>query len=662
MKVRILTVVSLVLVIAVIPLIVGCQPPTTDSTTTGSSGQDPVQAEALANEAIAAMKAGDYETALSKFSQAVSLDSTNPKAVIGYSTLNIAAVVTDPTLVSTMKVNMGLTSYPATIADVLNPDSWVDSSGNPVIPITDQTNYDGDPLGVIGFSDWGVSLAAFVVTHNTGLDFVPKTLNSALGSRVDAAIETIKSSVTDSMKFTITWDMIYDTQPTEGSGQWPYTTDHQPMEFVMGKAELLTLAAVLEEIRFTLHFISVYSLSLPQISDYWDAFGPYAATDAPNPTQKPFTTLLQFTSDAADELQAAKTSFAAGLSDVITAATSYISDRQGFSLSGDPTVGIFDGNMYDLSFADWAWGVGVGKRGAEEVLNSVNNNVDAYIVAHSIDPDTFNPSTDWPTGITPGQSVGINYGLMFSSPLALVGTTGLVELASSGEPQFYLLNAGSSASFSNISGTGEINSGSPNFRNDPTLAYLKVTDATGGGIVPTATLPIDNQSNVSGIKIINLVLSVDSNSNGKFDSGDTISSAVIQRSTSGVVRLTTIRQATDPSLEGYLKAGLAANTGNWGIQDLYTWCGDGNQSAFITALQSLLSSSPANFRVSSPGAVVLDNTVTPNALYIGIPEFYAWMSLATSGTYATRPDGKGVLSQGSLYWYLFRGEPTVVLN
>ena len=141
---------------------------------------------------MSAMKNGDYETALSTYSQAVTLDSANEAALVGHAALNIASVVTDPELAAVMANNVGLSGYPAAMADVLNPNTWtklatLDGTPTPVpnIHIKDETDYDQN--GVIDFDDWAKSLVRCVATHNAGLDFILKTLSTILGARVDSA-------------------------------------------------------------------------------------------------------------------------------------------------------------------------------------------------------------------------------------------------------------------------------------------------------------------------------------------------------------------------------------------------------------------------------------------------------------------------------------------
>lgn len=635
----------IVISIAALLAVSSCQNPASTTPTTSTDAQ---QAQDLVKSAIESMKSGDYETALSDFSKATTLDPANGQAVIGYSTLNIASVITDSTLVSTMKNNIGLTNYPSTIGAVIDPNTWMtestDTSGNPItlpaMAVSGQTDYNED--GVISFSEWGMSLASYVATHNTGFDFIPQTLNTALGSRVDAAISAIKQSVSDSMSFTITWDMIYSTKPD--SSQWPYDANGNPLPFVIGKAELLSLAAYLEEVRADLHLAMVYSLSLP-LSQYWTDFGP-GSDGTTNPTAKPFSTLLQLNSDASSQLQQAKTNFSAALSDMITAANGFISDRPGYSLSSDSSTTIFTGS----GFSDFIRGVKIAKKAAEEVAGSIANNTMAIFPI--TDYSTFNPDTDWPTTVSPGSSFGFNYGVAFSTPLALVSTTGLFELASTGDPQFYSLDS-STGTFSQITPSTVINGGSTNFTysKDSTVAFLKVTDSTFGGIISSNSYPTDDQSSVSGYELTDLQYT-DANGNNFWDSGESISSATASRSATGVVDLSAIQglSGQPEDLIGYYRAN-PPGTNPTVINNAFQYAVSGDESALDTAVASL--NSGAGPAIDASGTVVLDDTGTaPHALYIAVPEFYAWLSVAADNTQATNPDGTSVYSQGSIYWYL----------
>ena len=440
-----------------------------NTNTTATTTNDPLhptataiaQAETLAEAALTSMRAKDYSDAYSKFSQAILLDATNGKVVVGYSLLNLASMSADPTLVNVLQSNIGLVDYPATMSAALDPTNWIhpitntsgsttDSFGNPygTFPnISGQQDTNGD--GVIDISERSQALGKFIFTHNTGFDFIPKTLDSTLGARLDTAVQTIKNSATDSMQLTITWDMVMNQPPDQQTGAWPYKNG-QPVAFVIGKAELLSIAAAIEEIHSILKLGQIYSLTLP-LSSYWN----YATnvTTTP-PTTKPFDTLLQLNPDAATQLAAAKTSMQAALTDSIAATTLVQTNRPGFSISNDPVVGIFPvttstttttfngvttTNSTYLTWDQFTQGLRFQQRGAQEALGSLTTTSTAFFPTSS----TFNIDTSpWPTSAVQGQSFGINLGVMFSTPLALIGSSGLLQLAPSGasnagEPQFY---------------------------------------------------------------------------------------------------------------------------------------------------------------------------------------------------------------------------------
>lgn len=535
MRKRLLMIVPGLLLLGSAFLYFSCQSPTQAPVKSSTT-----KAADLVNAGVTAMKSKDYDTALNDFSQAVALDPTNGEAAIGYAALNIASVVTAPSLASTMTTNVGLSSYPSTMAAFFNPKTWItqqtDSTGAitaeyPAIQIQGQSG--------TTFADWESALVEYVMTHNTGFDFIPQTLDTALGSRVDTAITTIKNSLNDNMTFTVTWDMVYNSQPS--SAVWPYNSSNQPMKIVVGKAELLVVASFLEDLRAMLHTAQVYSLALP-LNEYWTDFGPNS-TGTQNPSTKPFDTLFQLNTDAQTQLNDAKANMTASMSDLNEAFGEIISDRSGFSLSSDQSTSIFGSSVLpSATFSTFVTDLKIGQRGVQEVQSSLANNAMAYFPV-SI-PVGFDPSTDWPTSVVAGQSIGFNYGLAYSTPIALVGTSGLFELTSSGEPQFY-----GSAGGTAISSAGTLNGGSTDFSSDTALAYLKITDATMGGVIPVSDYS----------------------------------------------------------------------------------------------------------QVSLPPDVVLDTSSSPASLYIGVPEYYAWLSLSSAGATATFPSTfpypSPVTSDGSIYWY-----------
>lgn len=643
------------LLLATFLLYAGCSNPAAGSSSTTST-TNAQQAADYVKKAITAMQGQDYETALSDFSKATTLDPTNGEAVMGYASLNIASIVTNSTLSTAMTKNIGLANYPTTIAAVLNPDTWVGQATGannntisvPLIQITGEKDYDNDG-GIINFEDWAISMASFIANNNTSLDFIPQTLNGVLGSQAAAAIQTIKNDVTDSMQFTITWNMFYATQPP--SSKWPYDSSGNPEQLVIGKAELLSVAALIEEVETIMHLAEVYSLALP-LSTYWADFGPVApggtaASPSTNPSTPPFSTFLQPSSDAATQLADAKASLSASLADRITAADDFISDRQGFSISSDPTTTVFTGNF---TFSQFSTDMQIVSTAAQEAQSSLANNSEA-IFPTSI-PANFDPATQWPTAVTPGSSFGINYGVAFSTPLNLISSSGLLQLASSGEPQFYTLSTGAAASFSPIASTSSLNpvSGTPtDFTNDPGVVFLKVTDDTFGGTVDPASFPVDNQANISGEYLESLSYGgttyYASNGNSNWASLVQLGGAMVERSTNGVVKLSTIQ--SNGGLDAYFQANEPSGNTSPPINNYQTFTSSSN----ATALQNAVAALSGGPSIDAQGTVVLDDVSSTPALYIAVPEFYAWVSLASAGTTGNDPTGSSVTAEGSLYWY-----------
>lgn len=451
-------------------------------------------AKELTDDGIALMEAGDWEGALSKFSEATVLDPTYGEAVVGYSALNIASIMVAPDMVDLVHTNLGMDGYPATMNAVIDPEGWMLQLQAPyagLMPhVSGEEAYDGvysdfDPAdGVIDPMERQIAFMGWFATHNVGFSAAAQKVINALGTRLDTAIASIKA-VSDDATFALTWDMFMDVQPDESS--WPFK-DGVPMEIVIGKAEILAIASSLEAVKGFINLALVYNTTIP-LGEYWDAFNPLDGDDS-DPSQKPFDALLQLNADAAERLAAAKTAHLAALSDFDTSVTMVLADRAGFYLSSDAAAGGFaDAASWD----SFTLGLRIAQREAEEVSDSIQTSDVAYLPFYgTIDPD------NWPTAASPETGVlGVNFGVFYNTPLNLLGC--LFELSTgtdpvgeaAGEPVLYDLTGSTLAKVDSSYFPADNDFSDPHVVK---LLYAKIQDITFGGLIPIENITLDDPS------------------------------------------------------------------------------------------------------------------------------------------------------------------------
>jgi hypothetical protein len=588
-------------------------------------------AEELTNQGIALMKAQDWDGALTKFSEAVLKDPSYGRAVVGYSALNIASIMSDSNVVNLARNKLGMDLYPTTMNAVLEPSNWMVTLQAPysgMMPhISGEEAYDEilataefpptPTPGVIDPNERIFAMVAWFMTHNNGFDNIVGTVGTALGTRLDTAIAAIKA-VSDTAKFSLTWDMFMDTAPTSG---WPMK-DGAPMEIFMGKAEILAIASGLEVVKGLTSLVQMYSLSLP-LADYWDSYNP-AGGNNEDPANKPFETFLQLNADAAARLASAKASYLAAGADLNTALTAALTDRPGFFLSTDPVTGGFtDPEDWD----SFTRGVRVARKIEEEIVDSIQNNDLAFFPITTPDPDA------WPTEIINRESIGINFGIFFNTPLGLFTT--VIELSAeddpageaAGEPVYYDLNGDSFEVVTDVYFPVD-----NDFTDIGEALYLRIPDITLGGIVPVDDLPLDD----SATRYYFSMSYDDADLSGKWDPGEWINSKSFYSRIEGIIVPTDPNYGGDPA--GYYE--LPDDVPDT-LLEPYTDAA--NYAALNDALDSIT-------YISIYNLVYLDG----NSLYLQfVPNYEAWNSFAAKGTTGVHPDGVAVLtSAGSIYWRL----------
>lgn len=651
MKVRLSL--RLIGIIVIVGLILCCSSPAGNGNGNGDGDgdqYDPVLSEQLTNEGIALMKVQDWDGALSKFSEAVLKNPVNGRAVIGYSALNIASIMSDPNVVTLAKNKLGLADYPSTMNKILAPDSWMIPLKSPyscLMPrITGEAAFDGKVDGsleddIIDPKERMLAFAAYFMTHNTGFTNLVNTVSTALGARLDAAIAAIKAAP-DDMKFTLTWDMFFDVQPTAESNAWPYKNG-SPMEIAIGKAEILAIAAGMEAVKGLTYLAQVYNLSLP-LGDYWTAFNPVDGTMTnPDVTKKPFVTFLKLNTDAAAKLRMAKDSYTGAIADLKTAIDAVRANRAGFFLSTDPIMGTFP----DMpSWLDFEMILRTSKKFATVVDYSIDTKTCAYLPISF--PSGFDPDTNWPTGITQNSSIGINFGTYFDTPMNLFTT--LIELEANGEPVYQRFASGDFTPVTQGYMTGLGN----NFTGNRADFQLRVPDITLGGVVPIENLPVDNPATRYQFSMSwndNVV------SDGKWTWTDTIVANGVFDPGEGEW----IYSASClPQLEGFFIQ-IPLNAAYGGDPEAYYSTTSDVPSALLDAYLATINQTPQYYAALRAALTSFGGFDRPTATFFYVkgaslffpftPAFIAWNSFTAAGTPGTDPSGNPMTSKGSVWWF-----------
>ena len=491
---------------------------------------DAEQAEALTLEAAAALQNQDFNTALSNYSEALILDPSNEKAVIGYTALNIMDLITDPNVVSMMRSNLGFVNYPSAINEVIDSTVWmtektIESEDEPgeyytyIFPTLDltETAWSGSPFEYDGNPDfyhpieWQYALMQYIATNNTGFNFVSETIETALGSRFDNLIDMLNDYVTDDMTFTISYTVMFQTEADALNGGWPSFYNSLLDDYVLlpnitiGKAELQLLVSQLQVVRSLAYFVSMYELDF-SVSDYWTAF---VAGSFDSSIEQPFTSLLGHTADAAAKLASSKASMLAAFNSSKAGIQGILSDRDGMTVSSSNTI-MF--NLDNITFSD-----AIGAASLNTVIQmidvsitSLNDSTTAYYPA---DPALVEAGSIYPTSMT-DAAFGMNLGQLFSTPLPLIGAGGVYETDTDGDPLFYTLSGG----------TFSVVTAAPDPSIQPEEKYYLRGDLSVGGIV-SVDPPMDDPATQYKIEEYSTPPKLswtDSDSDGFWDVGETI--------------------------------------------------------------------------------------------------------------------------------------------
>lgn len=618
------------------------------------------------DEAIAALDEERYNDALTEFTNAllVADAESDPEygvAFAGYNALYLMTGLTHPDVVTVARENLGLADYP-TDMDALLSGSWLQSYVNSydnqyfVPRIIGQSDLDGD--GLVDGYERGVAAMEYFVTNNAGFADVANPALAVLESRLDSALQQIDAMGPDQL-MTFTWNMVYDDldeivsyfsyQDSSADYAWPVDEHGNPIDVVVGKADLRLLAATGQMLKMFIHQGQVYDLNLTQalLQDYYDDFNPETGTAFDDPpaytSDSPFSTgFLGATADATTHLAEAKSAFLAAAGNVEAAlyeiATGRAATGEALLLSpASPVDGIADG------WADIASGMSLA---VEEIIprveDSAINGTTMYfpfaLVTGDAMPEDYRYGA-WPEemDLQTDPTIGMNFGRLFSAPFS-----GVLELGADGEPVWYTASAGP-LTFSESAPITDPDSHG--------MVYVRIPDATFGGLVPiddTAYIPMDDPA--TRYDIYRLDYS-DTNGNYFWDPGETISYVEYMPDIEGIINTRiqnvsldypggdplayyeTVPTAGDVSDQAFVDAGYAAD-----LTD-------------AAALKSAIAADPGldEYWMSADEMGALPAYLVGNSLYLSMPAMLAWHSYAAANTSYVDSDGYTHYSTGTVW-------------
>jgi hypothetical protein len=649
-----------IIITLVSSLFFACPTPETGGDNPQATPQ-PEAAALLVDEALGFMRLKDWEGALSKFSQAYAKDWTNEQALIGYSALNLAKIGTDEVIADIAVNKLGFCDFPAKMRTLYSKDWFKEvvitnlqwENNNPIsTPVTyfmpditgmeafrDMSDDDndgeaaGDTDDPVGIEERMYAMAAFAASHNpTGLNEIINQFKTALGSRLDAALSVLNKA-TDTMKLTLTWDMYYSSLPANTI--WPYDNDDQPMEIVIGKAEILFAASVLKVFRAATYLASVYDLSLP-VSQIWDVY--HEGADS---TFRPFaneSNFLHLTPDAGSKLAKARTDLIDALNDSVAAMNAITSDRNGFTFSSNS--GLFDTDTWEYT-SQIISTIALLNDKLEDSLalkQTIYIPYDLFNYDYTVDPGA------WPTIFDSDSNFSLNVGNFFSTPLNLVDN--LLDLTTitypangefPGEPVWYKLDTSNGnlvyLQSSELPADGD-------FSNTSRVYWMKVKDVTLNGTIPLENLTEITAETIPYYSISNFSY-MDTNTNYRWDPGEVINTIDIYASLGGVIKKENL------GLFNYDPIGYFLNANHIPDSVLLNETSSEYYGDLRAAINNL---DQDNVHKSFSAPFILDGT----AIYIPCPDYFAWNSFVAVGATGFDWDGNPITSSGSFFWMFLK--------
>jgi len=539
---KFLRIIGCVLLVLTLMYFVSCDTGTSGSSSDGDGGGSGLTGTELADsevdKAAADLENGDYESAHSHYSIAVTADSSHGEALLGYSLLELMDIMTDSNIVSLARNKLGLAEYPNNMNDIMEGAWFYEYEyGDPLDlsyyyspEITDETAYDFDGDGYLDPMEKGFAAIAFFAGHNSGFDDLIDTVSTALYSRVDSVLNVVDAIPTDAQIF-IPGEL---TMIEDNDGAY--------QDLVVGRAEVQLIAASLLAFRSQVQMAQVYDYTLP-LASYWEFAWDYmngdATMDEISALATPFSgSFLE--ADATSKLGDAKDDML-DMRDRFNDAMNDIWTRTGatYSFSQDSILVVDEDMGSDVLMSDVWPDVQTVTYFTSSVINRIGDSIadgggtDAVLAI--IDPDSSDPIADmqaaldfWPsTGVLP-DSVAVDFGEFYSSPVFAISS--LVDLDNDGEPVFYQWNG------TGFTETTDV----PAFDGSDFFYYVKMKDISLNDTIDPAIIPQDDTSSAPYyIDYLDFYSPGDADGDGQWDNGEYVADVDCDSNVDGVIDLLT---------------------------------------------------------------------------------------------------------------------------
>lgn len=426
------------------------------------------------------MEEGKLDEALAAYDEIINLADASTDATIRWSILKLASITVHED-VRTLASDLGVQDYPATMNEALGGESTMDPmSAMPTIANSHMfTQFDDE------YSTVSPMLALLYNMKNSYPDGFDPIMDGFVNATavMDEVIAKIDGLGADA-SFALTFDMIFPGQEFDPvSSPWPTDINGQAAEIVLGKAEVLIVAATLEGVRAFAYAANSISLRV-DLDGYWDIFNPvdgqffefdvngdiigvnesYDFSNFEDPIK---FGLLETSDDATAVLAEARAHFAnvfrfikeAG--DLVASRT----DADGFFISPE-----FVGEESWPMVVEFNTSLGVVM---DKVIDSIENNTTIYIPMPTEEQFmedyiiSLGDPNNWPTAAGDGV-IAINLGKMFEKPLFAIEN--LIELDDTRGFVIYDI-------------TDELNAVVANSYTDSNTYALKVVDNTFNGVI-----------------------------------------------------------------------------------------------------------------------------------------------------------------------------------
>jgi len=452
--------------------------------TSANEVMDPAQTKVDA--AFGRLYQKDWSGALDNFAEAALQSPGNPRASLGFAALTILNTAARPEVVDFARGNLGLVDYPATLSEVLDVD-WLQETINVYWEYDEQTGTEReyedlmylpriqgeDELdgvfgednedGVIDISERAMAFFKHYAYNNLGIGGITHIASDVLGSQLEVAIRALEY-VDDDARFTITWDMLYDSLGEAVNAGWPQMPAEGGgtvnMELVIGKAELLAVASVLDSVRSLAYLGGVYTLEFSTLTqnndgspsslliDFYRYFKPdglyqnYGSFPSRSPLE--YWAFLNPSEAAMTYLTQSKLALVNMLENQAKA-SDLMADRL---LDDDFTLPQMIAEGDEMAWADFANTIfPFASMTLSKAAVAVEENGTLYIPMDVVGPDSepaldvinsyLSGTTSWPApvlGVEPENALAVQPGVAFN---AVPRLRELAHLRSDGEPVFY---------------------------------------------------------------------------------------------------------------------------------------------------------------------------------------------------------------------------------